>query len=290
MNKISLFIITSFLASSCISKKQLDQTEILLMATESKLSKVQNEMIECIEEKKDLQTTIESYYQRIFELQKENENQIDISPSGALVSEESKQNMKKVLKYVDQKKLGQAQTLNDSINLAIAFNIQQLLRETITETDQEGNEVKRNGTSNTMDGLEVEVHHPVVRISIKNSILYSSGSSWVTAKSLPLIEKLSEIIKSEPSMEVLVEGHADTMPVAYGSYLEDNWMMAARRSVAVVRVMESRCGVNGGQLIASSRSHFKPIADNASSEGRAQNRRTTITLMPNMEKFMQMMK
>lgn len=61
----------------------------------------------------------------------------------------------------------------------------------------------------------------MVRISIKNSILYPSGRSRVTAKSFPLIEKLSKIIKSKPSMEVIVEGHADTVPVIDGSYLDD---------------------------------------------------------------------
>lgn len=290
MKKISLLLCCSLLISSCVSKKKFNQTENLLMIAESRLSKAQNDKNECTEENEELQANVESYYQRIYELQKENENRIGLNPDGSLISAESKQNMRRVLEYVDQEKLAQAQTLNDSINIAIAYNIQQSFTEMITEVDENGNEVTRTATSPAMNGLEVHVHHPVVSISIKNSILYPSGSSWVTAKSFPLIEKLSEIIKSEPSMEVLVEGHADTVSVADGSYLEDNWMMAARRSVAVVRVMESRYGVNGEQLIASSRSHFKPVADNASPEGRAKNRRTTITLMPNVEKFMQMMK
>lgn len=290
MKKIGLVVFSALIITSCVSKKKFDQTENLLMVAESRLSKAQNEKSECAEENEELQATVESYYQKIYELQKENENRIGLNPDGTLVTAESMQNMRRVLQNVDPEKLAQAQTLNDSINLAIAYNIKQSFVETITEVDEDGNEVQRTTVAPEMEGLEVQVNHPVVRISIQNSILYSSGSSWVTAKSFPLIERLSGIIKSEPSMEVLVEGHADTMPVVEGSYLEDNWMMGSRRAVAVVRVMENKYGVNGEQLIASSRSHFKPVAENTTPEGRSQNRRTTITLMPNMEKFMQLMK
>lgn len=290
MKKIGLVVFSALIITSCVSKKKFDQTENLLMVAESRLSKAQNEKSECAEENEELQATVESYYQRIYELQKENENRIGLNPDGTLVTAESMENMRRVLQNVDPEKLAQAQTLNDSINLAIAYNIKQSFVETITEVDEDGNEVQRTTVAPEMEGLEVQVNHPVVRISIQNSILYSSGSSWVTAKSFPLIERLSGIIKSEPSMEVLVEGHADTVPVVEGSYLEDNWMMGSRRAVAVVRVMENKYGVNGEQLIASSRSHFKPVAENTTPEGRSQNRRTTITLMPNMEKFMQLMK
>lgn len=290
MKKIGLVVFSALIITSCVSKKKFDQTENLLMVAESRLSKAQNEKSECAEENEELQATVESYYQKIYELQKENENRIGLNPDGTLVTAESMENMRRVLQNVDPEKLAQAQTLNDSINLAIAYNIKQSFVETITEVDEDGNEVQRTTVAPEMEGLEVQVNHPVVRISIQNSILYSSGSSWVTAKSFPLIERLSGIIKSEPSMEVLVEGHADTVPVVEGSYLEDNWMMGSRRAVAVVRVMENKYGVNGEQLIASSRSHFKPVAENTTPEGRSQNRRTTITLMPNMEKFMQLMK
>lgn len=290
MKKIGLVVFSALIITSCVSKKKFDQTENPLMVAESRLSKAQNEKSECAEENEELQATVESYYQKIYELQKENENRIGLNPDGTLVTAESMQNMRRVLQNVDPEKLAQAQTLNDSINLAIAYNIKQSFVETITEVDEDGNEVQRTTVAPEMEGLEVQVNHPVVKISIQNSILYSSGSSWVTAKSFPLIERLSGIIKSEPSMEVLVEGHADTMPVVEGSYLEDNWMMGSRRAVAVVRVMENKYGVNGEQLIASSRSHFKPVAENTTPEGRSQNRRTTITLMPNMEKFMQLMK
>ena len=87
-------------------------------------------------------------------------------------------------------------------------------------------------------------------------------------------------------MDVLVEGHADDQKIVADSYLEDNWVLASKRAIAVVRLMENKFEVDGAQLIASSRSYHQPIANNDTAEGRAKNRRTTITLMPNVEKFM----
>lgn len=295
-NKIGLLglcIALSF--GSCVSKKKLSQAENQLMNAESRLSKEKAENRECKEEREELEATVESYNEKIFALQKDNENRVEIGKDGSMMTETSKQNMRRVIQKMDPEKVAGAKTLNDSINLAVAYNIQQNLNDSFgsaeVELDEDGNPIENEATEQaSMEGLDVTVAQPVVKITINNSILFKSGSAWVNKNSHPLIEKLANLIKSEPNMEVLVEGHADATPVVEGSYLGDNWMMASKRAIAVVRVLEGKFDVPGEQLAASSRGEHKPVADNATPEGRAKNRRTTITLMPNMEKFMAMMK
>lgn len=282
---VGLCIALSF--GSCVSKKKLTQAENKLMQVESRLSKERAEKRTHKEEKEALEATVENYNQKIYALQKDNQNRVEIGKDGSVMSETSKQNMRRVLQKMNPDKVAGAKTLNDSINLAVAYNIQQSLNDSFgadgLELDADGNPIKK-------EGLEVSVAQPVVKITINNSILFKSGSAWVNKNSHPLIEKLANLIKSEPNMEVLVEGHADATPVVEGSYLGDNWMMASKRAIAVVRLLEGKFDVLGEQLAASSRGEHKPVAENETSEGRAKNRRTTITLMPNMEKFMEMMK
>jgi|GEM_PF-225967 len=296
-NKIGLLgLCVALTLGSCVSKKKLSQAENQLMVAESRLSKEKSENRECQEEKEELEATVESYNEKIFALQKDNENRVEIGKDGSMMTESSKENMRRVIQRMDPEKVANAKTLNDSINLAVAYNIQQNLSDSFggaeVTYDEEGNPIETAEATQgaSLEGLDVTVAQPVVKITINNSILFKSGSAWVSSNSHPLIEKLANLIKSEPNMEVLVEGHADAIPVVEGSYLGDNWMMASKRAIAVVRVLENKFGVSGEQLAASSRGEHKPVADNATPEGRAKNRRTTITLMPNMEKFMAMMK
>lgn len=282
---VGLCIALSF--GSCVSKKKLTQAENKLMQVESRLSKERAEKRTHKEEKEALEATVENYNQKIYALQKDNQNRVEIGKDGSVMSETSKQNMRRVLQKMNPDKVAGAKTLNDSINLAVAYNIQQSLNDSF---GADGLELDANGNPIKKEGLEVSVAQPVVKITINNSILFKSGSAWVNKNSHPLIEKLANLIKSEPNMEVLVEGHADATPVVEGSYLGDNWMMASKRAIAVVRLLEDKFDVLGEQLAASSRGEHKPVAENETSEGRAKNRRTTITLMPNMEKFMEMMK
>ena len=62
-----------------------------------------------------------------------------------------------------------------------------------------------------------------------------------------------------------------------------------RRATSIVRLMQDKYGVDGGQLIAAGRSSFKPVSDNDSADGRAKNRRTRIIILPNLDKFLAML-
>ncbi|MGM0634801.1 MAG: OmpA/MotB family protein [Bacteroidota bacterium] len=277
-------LLFAFLLSGCVSKKKLNQSENKLMQTESRLSKEKDEKKECEIAKEELEETVKSYNEKINSLQRDNKNKIEVTENGTAVSEKSKEGMRRVLKNVDQEKLAHAKTLEDSINLAVAYNIKQNLQGSFAEGDAENGEQSAN-----LDGLDVDVSHPIVKITINNSVLFKSGSFWVNASAHSLIGKLADLINSEPNMEVLVEGHTDSQKIVKDSYLENNWVLGSKRAISVVKLLQEKYDVSGEQLIASSRSSHKPIAENDSAEGRKKNRRTTITLMPNMEKFMAML-
>ena len=110
--------------------------------------------------------------------------------------------MRKTLKNVDPKKLAQAKTLGDSIDLAVSHNLTKSLNE--------------DGT----DGIDINVDQTVVHITVSDKLLFRSGSSWVSPKANTLLKKIAKIVNSEPAIEILVEGHTDDQTMVKESYLK----------------------------------------------------------------------
>src|SRR5699024_5499461 len=126
----------------------------------------------------------------------------------------------------------------------------------------------------------------VVMANLSDKLLFRSGSATVSRTAYPILKKLAAVINTEPAMEVLVEGHTDSRTVVKESYLIDNWDLSLRRSAAVVRLLENKFNVNPEKLIAAGRSSFDPLVKADTKEAMAKNRRTTITILPNLDKFL----
>jgi len=270
-----LIIILIVLTASCVSKKKLTENEVEKQNLEKELSQLKSEKQECQSKTAALKNEILSYKKSIAELQGKTENMIELTENGQFLSEKSRASVNKILSQIPAEKVAQAQNLQDSINLAVAFNIKQNLSGQID-----------NQTFSIDDAMDVKVSEPVVMISLTDKILFKSGSYWVDKKAYKLLSKIADVIKNESLMDVRVVGHTDNRPIAENSYIVDNWDLSIRRAASVVRTLENKFGIEGKRLIASGQSKYLPVADNATPSGRTQNRRTTIMLLPNIKQFL----
>jgi len=261
----------SLLLGSCVSKKKYTELETQLDNTQSELMKTRVDKEDCEEKYAQVQERVSNYYAKINSLQEENDNKLEMVDNIAAMSTKSKEAMRKTLAKVDPEKLKDAKTLSDSIDIAVSYNL--------TKSLNEGED----------DGIDINVEETVVQITISDELLFKSGSYWVNPKANKLLEKIAKVVKSEPSMEVLVEGHTDNQTIVEDSYLEDNWDLSVRRATSIVRVLQDKYGVEGKQLIASGRSSYMPLDDNETAEGREKNRRTRILILPNLDKFLAML-
>ena len=271
------FILFIVLLSSCGSKKKLNQAEIQKADLEEEIAKLRSDKEECNENFTMLEDEILSYKKAIAELQGRAENKIELTASGQLITEETKSNIRNIFSNLSEEEASKAQTLEDSINLAIAYNIKSDLMNQMDDSE-----------SFDDDAIEIKVSEPIVSITLTDKILFKSGSYWVDKKAYKLLAKISDVINSEQNMDIRVEGHADKQKIAESSYIVDNWDLSIRRATSVVRTLENKFSVEGERLIASGRSHFYPVADNSTVEGRAQNRRTTILLQPRVERYLEL--
>jgi chemotaxis protein MotB len=96
------------------------------------------------------------------------------------------------------------------------------------------------------------------------------------------------VLKNQPKIEFMVEGHTDNKPYRNGVLL-DNWDLSVKRATSVVRILQNQYGLDPAHITASGRSEYIDVASNDTAEGRAQNRRTRIVILPQLDQFFQLL-
>lgn len=121
-----------------------------------------------------------------------------------------------------------------------------------------------------------------LKITFVDKILFNSGSANINQAGQQSLLSLADILNQEPDQLIAVEGHTDNVGV--GKSLQNiyptNWELSTARATAVVRFLQDKAGIQPERLSAVGYSYYKPIADNDTEEGRAQNRRIEIILVP----------
>ncbi|WP_118974087.1 OmpA/MotB family protein [Taibaiella koreensis] len=136
------------------------------------------------------------------------------------------------------------------------------------------------------DQLSVFTKNGKVYVSLSEKLLFPSGSAVVNAEGKAALEKVAQALDENKDINVNIEGHTDSIPIRLK--FEDNWALSVARSTAIVRLLTSTYHLDPVRITASGRSQYEPIADNATPEGRARNRRTEIILAPKLDELMQL--
>jgi len=273
MKKRTLFLAVSLSAilASCVSKKKYTELEGNLDETKSELMQTRVEKEDLENQMEQIEMRVERYNNKIASLSTEKEGMMVQVPNESLVlSEKNKAAMRKTLKDVPAAKLAGAKSLKDSLNIAIAHNISKNMGESVGD-------------------LNVSIEETMVKINIDDNLLFGDSSFRVGSDADEILSRIAKVIKSEPSLEVLVEGHTDSRTLKKDSYILDNWDLSARRSAAIVRRLEDKFGVASEQLIVAGRSSYDPLVPNNTKDNMAKNRRTQIVIMPNLDKFFAML-
>jgi chemotaxis protein MotB len=132
------------------------------------------------------------------------------------------------------------------------------------------------------DGLTIEQKNGKVYISLEEDLLFASGKYEVNSGGIAALNKLATALASQKDLEILVEGHTDSIPYSM-SLLKDNWDLSVMRATNVVKVLLKNPSLDPLQLTAAGRAEFIPIATNKTKEGRSANRRIEMILSPNLD-------
>ncbi|QCW84876.1 flagellar motor protein MotD [Methylotuvimicrobium buryatense] len=126
------------------------------------------------------------------------------------------------------------------------------------------------------DLVAVKKHDFWIELEMNSELLFASGEAELSPKALPVLKKVSEIVRRMPNV-INVEGHTDTVPISTVKF-PSNWELSSARATSVVREFVNE-GIAPSRLSAVGYGEFHPIADNSSEAGRFQNRRVVVVLM-----------
>ena len=110
---------------------------------------------------------------------------------------------------------------------------------------------------------------------------YESGDAAIKPEGYQLLDQLVELLKAEPAEQLIrVEGHADNMEIgpSLKSLYPTNWDLSKARATGVLRYLVEKGGIDSARLSSIGYGATKPLASNATDEGRQKNRRVDIVL------------
>lgn len=119
-------------------------------------------------------------------------------------------------------------------------------------------------------------------VTIVDRVMFDSGEAILKPDGAAVMQKIADLLASHPELQIQVVGHTDNVPIRqtlHGRFAS-NWELSTARALAAVHFLTERAGVDPRRLGAAGYGEFRPIADNSTPEGRAKNRRITVTVLP----------
>ena len=137
-------------------------------------------------------------------------------------------------------------------------------------------------------GLTVEQKEGKVYVSMDEKLLFKSGKYDVEPEGVNALRELAKVLEQNTDINVMVEGHTDSIAYRGSGNLIDNWDLSVKRATTVVRALLKGSQIEPIRVIAAGRSEYAPISTNGTTEGRQQNRRTEIILTPKMDELLKL--
>ena len=166
--------------------------------------------------------------------------------------------------------------LNDDIS-----EIQRVKEEKVREMSGTYEQLLTNMKSEIAKGqVTISELKGKLTVNMEAAILFDSGSAEVKTEGLDILNKMVETLKNVSDKAIRIEGHTDVVQITGGlaRTFPTNWELSAARAINVTKFLQQQ-GIDPRNLSAAAFAEHKPVADNATKEGRAKNRRIEITLV-----------
>jgi chemotaxis protein MotB len=267
---------------SCVSQKKYKEAtaraetcNVTLSTTQSNLSTCTDEKAALARDKSQLQSDVANLNKQIDYLKQNNTQALKQLEDMAVITSAQAESIKKSMDNMGAKDsyiqtLQQQIAHKDSLNMALVMNLKGAI-----------------GNLDDKD-INIKVDKGVVYIDISDKLLFKSGKYEVTDQAKTVLGKVATVLKNQPDIEFMVEGHTDNVPYRSGILL-DNWDLSVKRATAVVRILQNQYGLDPAKIAAAGRAEYKPVADNSTPEGKAANRRTRIVILPQLDQFFKLL-
>ncbi len=279
----------ALLLTSCVSSKKFKQAQDDYAVLNNKYTQLQEDLKNCEKDLLKASSFLQTAENNNANLKEQLQNMRDqtqnlqttntqvlgrLEDLSVLSSKQAESVQKSLEKLAERdnyiKDLQGAMARKDSLNMALVMNL------------------KGSLGAAAGDDIDIQVDKGVVYISISDKLLFTSGSYEVSPRAMNVLDKVATVLKNQPNIEFMVEGHTDDVPIK-GGQLKDNWDLSVLRATSVVRLLQSRFGIDPKRMTAGGRAEYVPVMSNASAAGKAANRRTRIVILPELDQFFQLL-
>lgn len=288
--KINAFVITLLMAGSlvsCVSSKKYQALTDQYSKLNNDLVAAQKETKACRDEKAEAdrqraiadaqrEAQLSALKEQVEFLKKNNNQALKQLEDLSVISSSQAESIKKSLENIGSKdayiqSIQQAAARKDSLNMALVMNLKGAI-----------------GDLNDQD-VNIKVDKGVVYVDISDKVLFKTGSFDLSDKAKSVLGKVALVLKNQPDIEFMVEGHTDNVALNGNKELQDNWDLSVKRATTIVRLFQKQYGMEPSKMVAAGRSEYQPIADNSTEAGRSQNRRTRIVILPQLDQFFKLL-
>ena len=125
----------------------------------------------------------------------------------------------------------------------------------------------------TPEGAKVDKDGCTIWVSIRLNVEFDANKAIVKPQYETDIKRVADFMNANPNMKATIEGHTDNVGAA-----QDNLNLSQRRADAVMKFLVDKDNISQARLTAIGYGLTRPIADNATTEGRQKNRRVEVVL------------
>ncbi len=282
LQQLTLALAGSMLLFSCVSTKKFEALNKKYDELNTSYTGVQGDLRNCRDEKSELErkraaneAEIDGLKKQVDYLKENNNVALKQMQDLSVISSQQAESIKKSMENLGMKDayiqdLQTQMARKDSLNMALVMNLK--------------------GAIGNMDDqdINIKVDKGVVFIDISDKLLFKSGSYDITDRASEVLGKVALVLKNQPDIEFMVEGHTDNVKFARAP-LVDNWDLSVKRATSVVRVLQNKYGLDPAKMAAAGRAEYLPVADNSTAEGKAANRRTRIVILPQLDQFFKLL-
>lgn len=125
--------------------------------------------------------------------------------------------------------------------------------------------------------LEIIQQERGLVISLKDRLLFSSGSDALTPQAEGIIKQLGAVLLKVPNY-IRIEGHTDNLPIDTARF-PSNWELSALRATTVMHVLQEEAGISPERLSIIGYGEYRPLVPNLDAAGQARNRRVDVVIL-----------
>ena len=131
--------------------------------------------------------------------------------------------------------------------------------------------------------LRVRIVRNRMVVELPEGVLFDSGQAELKEAGQATLGEVGTVLQQIDGREFQIAGHTDNVPIRTRRF-RNNWELSSARAVTVARFLIDQ-GVPASRLSAAGYADTQPVATNDTAEGRAQNRRIEIVLVPNLDEL-----